>query len=168
MEQQEKQQIQAVVHKMLGAMVQKKGSDLFLTAGFPPAIKLNGKVTKLNETLLTADQTSKMARAIASEKQWQAYIDTKGQNFAISLEGIGRFRINIFTQQQRTGMVIRVITTEIPDFDQMKLPPILKTIVQEKRGLISAGGGHRVWQVDHLGGDAGGAQQRDAWPHHHD
>ncbi len=100
-----------------------------------------GKLTKLNETLLTADQTSKMARAIASEKQWQAYIDTKGQNFAISLEGIGRFRINIFTQQQRTGMVIRVITTEIPDFDQMKLPPILKSIVQEKRGLILLVGG---------------------------
>ena len=141
MEQQERQQIAAIVHKMLAAMVQLKGSDLFLTAGFPPAIKLNGKLTKLNETALTADQTSKMARAIASEKQWQGYIDTKGQNFAISLEGIGRFRINIFTQQQRCGMVIRVITTEIPDFDKMNLPPVLKTIVQEKRGLILLVGG---------------------------
>ena len=141
MEQQERQQIAAIVHKMLGAMVQLKGSDLFLTAGFPPAIKLNGKLTKLNETALTADQTAKMARAIASEKQWQGYIDTKGQNFAISLEGIGRFRINIFTQQQRCGMVIRVITTEIPDFDKMNLPPVLKTIVQEKRGLILLVGG---------------------------
>ncbi len=136
MEQQEKQQYQAIVHKMLAAMVQLKGSDLFLTAGFPPAIKLNGKLTRLNENPLTAEQTLKMARAIASEKQWQGYIDTKGQNFAISLEGVGRFRINIFTQQQRCGMVIRVITTEIPDFDQMKLPPILKEIVKEKRGLI--------------------------------
>jgi twitching motility protein PilU len=141
MEQQEKLQYQAIVHKMLGAMVQLKGSDLFLTAGFPPAIKLNGKLTKLNETPVTAEQTGKMARAIASEKQWQSYIDSKGQNFAISLEGVGRFRINIFTQQQRTGMVIRVITTDIPDFDQMKLPPILKTIVQEKRGLILLVGG---------------------------
>ncbi len=136
MEQQEKQQFQAIVHKMLSAMVQLKGSDLFLTAGFPPAIKINGKLTRLNENPLTAEQTSKMARAIASEKQWQGFLDTKGQNFAISLEGTGRFRINIFTQQQRCGMVIRVITTEIPDFDQMKLPPILKAIVQEKRGLI--------------------------------
>jgi twitching motility protein PilU len=141
MEQQEKLQYQAIVHKMLGAMVQLKGSDLFLTAGFPPAIKLNGKLTKLNENPLTAEQTSKMARAIASEKQWQGYIDTKGQNFAISLEGVGRFRINIFTQQQRSGMVIRVITTEIPDFDQMKLPAVLKTIVQEKRGLVLLVGG---------------------------
>ncbi|MEZ0309346.1 MAG: type IV pili twitching motility protein PilT, partial [Ramlibacter sp.] len=82
MEQQEKQQYQAIVHKMLGAMVQLKGSDLFLTAGFPPAIKLNGKLTKLNENAVSAEQTSKMARAIASEKQWQSYIDTKGQNFA--------------------------------------------------------------------------------------
>ena len=118
MEQQEKQQYQAIVHKMLGAMVQLKGSDLFLTAGFPPAIKLNGKLTKLNENPVTAEQTSKMARSIASEKQWQGYIDTKGQNFAISLEGVGRFRINIFTQQQRTGMVIRTITTEGGSFLQ--------------------------------------------------
>jgi twitching motility protein PilU len=140
-EPQEKLQYQSIVHKMLGAMVQAKGSDLFLTAGFPPAIKLNGKLTKLTENALTAEQTAKMARAIASEKQWQGYIDTKGQNFAISLEGVGRFRINIFTQQQRTGMVIRVITTEIPDFDKMNLPPILKEVVKEKRGLILLVGG---------------------------
>jgi twitching motility protein PilU len=141
MEQQEKLQYQSAVHKMLAAMVQAKGSDLFLTAGFPPSIKLNGKLTKLNDQPLTAEHTAKMARAIASEKQWQGYIDTKGQNFAISLEGIGRFRINIFTQQQRTGMVIRVITTEIPDFDKMGLPPILKEVVKEKRGLILLVGG---------------------------
>jgi twitching motility protein PilU len=141
MEQQERQQYQSIVHKMLGAMVQAKGSDLFLTAGFPPAIKLNGKLTKLNDTALSAEHTGKMARAIASEKQWQGFIDTKGQNFAISLEGIGRFRINIFTQQQRTGMVIRTITTEIPDFDKMGLPPILKSVVQEKRGLVLLVGG---------------------------
>ncbi|MGZ3241857.1 MAG: type IV pili twitching motility protein PilT, partial [Burkholderiaceae bacterium] len=136
MEQQEKLQYQAIVHKMLKAMVEMKGSDLFITAGFPPAIKLNGKLTKLNDTPFTADQTSKMARSIAAEKQWQQYLDTKGSNFAISLEDVGRFRVNIFTQQQRSGMVIRVITTEIPDFDKMNLPPVLKTIVQEKRGLI--------------------------------
>ena len=76
MEQQERQQYQGALHKMLGAMVGAKGSDLFLTAGFPPAIKLNGKLTKLNEVPLTAEQTNKMARAIASEKQWQSYSDT--------------------------------------------------------------------------------------------
>lgn len=141
MEQQEKLQYQAIVHKMLNAMVEMKGSDLFITAGFPPAIKLNGKLTKLNDTPFTADQTSKMARSIAAEKQWQSFLDTKGSNFAISLDGVGRFRVNIFTQQQRTGMVIRVITTEIPDFDKMGLPPVLKTIVQEKRGLILLVGG---------------------------
>ncbi len=141
MEQQEKLQYQAIVHKLLNAMVANKGSDLFITAGFPPAIKLNGKLTKLNDAPLTADQTSKMARSIAAEKQWQHFIDTKGSNFAISLDGVGRFRVNIFTQQQRTGMVIRVITTEIPDFDQMGLPPVLKSIVQEKRGLILLVGG---------------------------
>jgi twitching motility protein PilU len=141
MEQQEKTQYRSIVHKMLATMVAMKGSDLFITAGFPPAIKLNGKLTKLNETPLTAEQTQKMAHSISSEKQWQNYIDSKGSNFAISLEGVGRFRINIFTQQQRSGMVIRVITTEIPDFDQMNLPPILKSIVLEKRGLILLVGG---------------------------
>jgi len=141
MEQQEKLQYQAIVHKMLNAMVGMKGSDLFITAGFPPAIKLNGKLTRLNETALTAEQTSKMARSVATEKQWQQFIDARGANFAIALEGIGRFRINIFSQQQRCGMVIRVITTEIPDFDAMGLPPILKAVVQEKRGLILLVGG---------------------------
>ena len=141
MEQQEKQQYQGIVHKMLNAMVTLKGSDLFVTAGFPPAIKVNGKLTRLNETPLTADQTLKMARSIASEKQWQHYLENKGSNFAISVDGVGRFRINIFSQQQRCGMVIRVITTEIPDFDQMRLPPILKSVVLEKRGLILLVGG---------------------------
>ena len=141
MEQQEKSQYRAVVHKMLAAMVGMKGSDLFITAGFPPAIKLNGKLTKLNETPLVAEQTQKMAHSISTEKQWQHFIDTKGSNFAISLEGIGRFRINVFTQQQSPGMVIRVITTEIPDFDEMNLPTILKTVVLEKRGLVLLVGG---------------------------
>jgi twitching motility protein PilU len=141
MEQQEKMQYQGFVHKMLAAMVAMKGSDLFITVGFPPSVKLNGKLTKLNDTPLTADQTRKMAHSIASEKQWNQYNEIKGANFAISPEGIGRFRINIFTQQQRTGMVIRVITTEIPDFDKMKLPPTLKTVVMEKRGLVLLVGG---------------------------
>lgn len=141
MEGQEKLQYQNLVYKMLTAMVGMKGSDLFITVGFPPSVKLNGKLTKLNETPITADQARKMAHSIATEKQWHHYNETKGANFAISPEGIGRFRINIFTQQQRTGMVIRVITTEIPDFDKMMLPPILKSVVMEKRGLVLLVGG---------------------------
>jgi len=141
MEQQEKLAYQTIVHKMLATMVGMKGSDLFLTVGFPPSVKLNGKLTKLNDTPLTADQTRKMAHSISSEKQWHQYNETKGANFAIAPEGIGRFRINVFTQQQRTGMVMRVITTEIPDFDKMNLPPILKTVVLEKRGLVLLVGG---------------------------
>lgn len=141
MEQQEKAQYRSVVHRMLTTMVGMKGSDLFITAGYPPAVKLNGKLTKLNDTPLTAEQTQKMAHSISTEKQWQNLIDAKGSNFAISLEGIGRFRINVFTQQQRLGMVIRVITTEIPDFDKMNLPPVLKTVVLEKRGLVLLVGG---------------------------
>jgi len=141
MEQQEKLQYQTILHKMLKAMLDMKGSDLFLTAGFPPAVKLNGKLVKLNDTSLTGEQTRKMAHSISSDKQWEYYNETKGCNFAIAPEGIGRFRINVFTQQQRTGLVMRVITTEIPDFDKMKLPPILKTVVMEKRGLVLLVGG---------------------------
>src|ERR1019366_1032473 len=118
MEEQEKSQYQAILHKMLATMVGMKGSDLFITVGYPPSVKLNGKLVKLNETPLTAGQTRKMAHSISSDKQWHHYNETKGANFAIAPEGIGRFRINIFTQQQRTGLVIRVITTEIPDFDK--------------------------------------------------
>jgi len=141
MDEQEKLKYQAFVHKMLIAMLGMKGSDLFITAGFPPAVKLNGKLVKLNDTPLTGEQTRKMAHSISSEKQWAHYNETKGCNFAIAPESIGRFRINIFTQQQRTGMVMRVITTEIPDFDKMNLPPILKTVVMEKRGLVLLVGG---------------------------
>jgi len=141
MEQQERAQYQNIVYKMLKVMLDMKGSDLFITADFPPSVKLNGKLTKLNDTPLTGEQTRKMAHSISSEKQWHHYNETKGCNFAIAPEGIGRFRINVFTQQQRTGMVMRVITTEIPDFDKMKLPPILKTVVMEKRGLVLLVGG---------------------------
>ena len=141
MEQQEKLQYQAILHKMLLAMLGMKGSDLFITADYPPAVKLNGKLNKLNDTPLTAEQTRKIAHSISSEKQWHHFNETKGANFAIAPEGIGRFRINVFTQQQRTGLVARVITTEIPDFDKMCLPPILKTVVMEKRGLVLLVGG---------------------------
>ncbi len=141
MDPQEKLQYQAMMHKMLLAMLAMKGSDLFLTADFPPSVKLNGKLNKLNDTPLTAEQTRKMAHCISSEKQWHHYNEVKGSNFAIAPEGIGRFRVNVFTQQQRTGLVIRVITTEIPDFEKMQLPPILKTVVLEKRGLVLLVGG---------------------------
>lgn len=141
MDEQEKLQFQSLLHKMLLAMLEMKGSDLFITADYPPSVKLNGKLTKLNDTPLTAEQARKLAHCISSEKQWHQYQESRGANFAIAPEGIGRFRVNVFTQQQRTGLVIRVITTEIPDFDKMGLPPILKNIVMEKRGLVLLVGG---------------------------
>ena len=113
MEDQERLQYQNYLYKMLKVMLDMKGSDLFITADFPPSVKLNGKLTKLNDTPLTGEQTRKIAHSISSDKQWHHYNETKGCNFAIAPEGIGRFRINVFTQQQRTGLVIRVITTEI-------------------------------------------------------
>lgn len=99
-------------------------------------MKINGKMTQLPASVLTAEQTKKMAHSISNTKQWAEYQERKGANFAISPEGIGRFRVNLFTQQHQSGMVLRTITTEIPDFDKMGLPPILKDIVMEKRGLV--------------------------------
>lgn len=136
MDDQERLNYQATLYKMLSVMMSMKGSDLFLTAEFPPAVKLNGKLTKISETPLTADQTRHLAKSICSEKQWAHFNETKGCNFAIAPEGVGRFRVNVLTQQQRVGLVMRTITTDIPDFDAMGLPPVLKNVVMEKRGLV--------------------------------
>jgi len=130
------------VNKLLRLMLERKASDLFITAGFPPAFKAFGKMTPVEGAKpLSGDETRHLAHAIMNHKQWQEYQDNKGCNFAIAPEGIGRFRVNIFTQQNRTGMVLRTITTEIPDFDKMGLPPILKDVVMAKRGLVLLVGG---------------------------
>lgn len=141
MDQEHRSQHQQELYTLLRKMLEVGASDLFITADFPPAVKISGKMTRLGEQLLTPDQTRKLAHSISNEKQWHEYQERRGANFAISPDGIGRFRVNIFTQQGKTGLVLRVITTEIPDFDKMGLPPILKKVVMEKRGLVLLVGG---------------------------
>ena len=136
-----REEFQHHVHKLLKMMLENKASDLFITADFPPAMKIGGKLVPLKSPPLTAEQSRKMVHAITNDKQWQEYQEKKGANFAIAPEGIGRFRVNAFTQQHKSGMVIRVITTEIPDFDKMGLPEKLREVVMEKRGLILLVGG---------------------------
>ncbi|MCK9990262.1 MAG: PilT/PilU family type 4a pilus ATPase [Rugosibacter sp.] len=129
------------MHQLLGMMMQKKGSDLFVTAGFPPAVKIDGKLTPVTTQVLTPQHTQELARAIMNDKQAAAFEETKEANFAISPSGIGRFRVNAFVQQGRVGMVLRTINVQIPDFDELKLPPVLKDVVMTKRGLVLFVGG---------------------------
>ena len=137
----ERDQAVKFMHDLLRAMVAKKGSDLFITAGYPPAIKLDGKMTPVANQQLTPQHTSELTRAMMSDKQAQEFEATKECNFAINPGGIGRFRVNAFMQMQRVGMVLRTITTTIPKFEDLNLPPVLKDIVMTKRGLIIFVGG---------------------------
>jgi twitching motility protein PilU len=129
------------MHDLLRAMVAKKASDLFITSGFPPAIKLDGKMTPVANQPLTPQHTMELTRAMMNDKQSQEFEATKECNFALSPGGIGRFRVNAFVQQGRIGMVLRTITTTIPRFEDLNLPAVLKDICMTKRGLIIMVGG---------------------------
>jgi twitching motility protein PilU len=137
----ERDQAVKFMHDLLRAMVAKKASDLFITVGFPPAIKLDGKMTPLANQSLTPQHTSELARAMMNDKQAAEFESTKECNFAINPGDIGRFRVNAFIQQGRAGMVLRTINVSIPKFDDLKLPPVLKDVVMTKRGLIIMVGG---------------------------
>ncbi len=132
----ERDQATELIHNLLRGMIAKKASDMFITAGFPPAFKIDGKMTPVSSQALTAQHTQELVRGIMNDKQAAEFETTHECNFAISPPGIGRFRVNVFLQQQRVGMVLRTITTKIPDLDAMGLPPILKDIVMTKRGLV--------------------------------
>ena len=137
----EREQATELIHNLLRGMLTKKASDLFITAGFPPAFKMDGKLTPVSNQALTQVHTQELARSIMNDRQAAEFESTHECNFAISPHGIGRFRVNVFMQQQRVGMVLRTITTKIPDIDQMGLPPILKDVVMTKRGLVILVGG---------------------------
>ena len=131
----ERDQASKFINDLLKLMVARKGSDLFITADFPPAIKADGKVTRLMEQPLVPAHTLSLTRAIMSDKQVAEFERTKECNFAISPAGIGRFRVNAFVQQGRVGMVLRTIPAAIPSIDGMGLPNVLKDVAMTKRGL---------------------------------
>src|SRR5471032_2968603 len=112
------------MHNLLRAMLSKKASDLFITAGFPPAFKVDGKMTPVSNQALTPQHTADLARSIMNDKQAAEFEATKECNFAISPAGIGRFRVNAFVQQSRIGLVCRTITTAIPKLDELGLPTV--------------------------------------------
>lgn len=137
----EREQAVRLTQNLLKKMVEKEGSDLFLTTGFPPAIKVDGTIHKATDTPLSPDQSAMMVRSIMNDKQVKEFDATKECNFAISPQGIGRFRVSAFIQQGMVGAVLRTITTEIPTLESLELPPILKDVVMNKRGLCIVVGG---------------------------
>ena len=131
----ERDQASKFINDLLKLMLQRKGSDLFITADFPPAIKVDGKVTKVSAQLLSAAHTLALVRAVMNDKQAAEFEHTKECNFAISPAGIGRFRCNAFVQQGKMGMVMRVIPQELPTIDGLGMPSVLKDVSMSKRGL---------------------------------
>jgi twitching motility protein PilU len=132
----ERDQASKFVNDLLRLMISRNGSDLFLTADFPPAIKVDGRVTKVSPQPLTGQHTMALARAVMNDKQAAEFERTKECNFAISPQGIGRFRCNAFVQMGHIGLVFRVIPQALPTIDQLGLPKVLKDVTMTKRGLV--------------------------------
>jgi twitching motility protein PilU len=137
----EREQATKFMYDLLRLLLQKKGSDLFITVGFPPAMKVDGKMTPVSNQALTPQHTAELARSIMNDKQAAEFEATKECNFAIAPAGIGRFRCNAFVQQANIGMVLRVITTTIPKMEDLGIPPVLKDVIMTKRGLAIMVGG---------------------------
>lgn len=129
------QQFKDYMYKLLQIMLDKKASDMFITTGFPPAIKLNGSLEPLNNTLLTEKHTEALTLGIMNDYQRKEFLSKNECNFAIA-PAFGRFRVNAFRQQGRVGMVLRVINTKIPKLEELGVPETLSKIIMEKRGLV--------------------------------
>jgi twitching motility protein PilU len=132
----DREQAIRLMQDLLRRMVDRKGSDLFITNGFPPAIKIDGEVRPQTDKVLAPEQSAVLVRSIMNDRQTRDFDANKEANFAIAPPGIGRFRVSAFVQQGYTGCVIRQINSTIPTIEELELPPILKDIVMSKRGLV--------------------------------
>ncbi len=121
---------------LLNLMVQKKASDLFITAGMPPSLKIHGRITPVSKAVLTDDQSRELTYSVMSPAQRDEFTNTKECNFAISAKGVGRFRVSAFVQRDAVGMVLRRIETRIPEIEELRLPPIIQDLAMTKRGLV--------------------------------
>ena len=137
----EREQAVKLMQDLLRRMVQVEGSDLFITKGFPPAIKVDGEVNPVMDKALTSEQSALIVRSIMNDKQTRQFDSTKECNFAINPKGIGRFRVSAFVQQGYTGAVLRTIITKIPTIDELELPNQLTEVVMNKLGLVLIVGG---------------------------
>ncbi len=129
-------QARAYMHKLLAGMVQGGGSDLFIAADFPPSMKAHGSMQPMTAQKLSSEVTRMLAQAMMNARQREEFAKEMECNFAISLPGVSRFRVNVYVQQQSVSMVIRTIANEIPNFEKLKLPEVLKDVVMNKRGLV--------------------------------
>lgn len=132
----EKKEAMTFILKLLRLMVEKDGSDLFITAGFPPAIKIKGIMSPVSKQNLSANDSKALTQCIMNDKQLKEFEATKECNFAIAPAGLCRFRVNAYVQQGMQGLVLRTIASEIPTLDALDLPPVLKEIITAKNGLI--------------------------------
>lgn len=137
----EREQAVKLMQDLLRRMVQVEGSDLFITKGFPPAIKVDGEVNPVMDKALTSEQSALIVRSIMNDKQTRQFDSTKECNFAINPKGIGRFRVSAFVQQGYTGAVLRTIITKIPTIEDLELPNQLTDVVMNKLGLVIIVGG---------------------------
>jgi len=129
------------MHKLLGAMSRAGGSDLFIAHDYSPSMKVHGGMQALSPQKLTGEITRALAHAMMNERQREEFAKEMECNFAVSIAGLSRFRVNVFIQQQHVGMVIRTIASEIPNFEKLALPEVLKEVVMHKRGLVLVVGG---------------------------
>jgi len=132
----EREQATKFMYDLLRALVAKRGSDLFITTGYPPAMKIDSRMTPVSQQALTPQHTSMLARSIMNDRQAAEFEASKECNFAISPSGIGRFRVNAFVTQGNVGVVLRVINTVIPTFEDLRLPAVLKDVALTKRGMV--------------------------------
>jgi twitching motility protein PilU len=132
----ERDQATRMMQTLLKKLVAKGGSDLFITAGFPPAIKIDGEVHRAAQQELGSDQAALLVRSIMNDRQARDFDATKECNFAINPQGIGRFRVSAFIQQGQVGAVLRTIITKIPTVEELELPENLKEIAMTTRGLV--------------------------------
>lgn len=157
------EQARNLMHNLLATMAKKGGSDLFIAHDFPPSLKVHGNMLPLHSTKLHGEVTACLADSLMNDKQREEFARELECNFAIHVPGLSRFRVNVFMQQGYVGMVLRTIAAEIPDFDAMRLPPILKDVVMEKRGLVLMVGGtgsgkstSLAAMIDHRNRNSGG------------
>lgn len=137
----EREEAMGLMMKLLKVMRKEGGSDLFITAGFPPAMKLRGKMSPMMKQPLSSNDAKALTQCIMNDKQLKEFESTKECNFAINPPGVGRFRVNAFVQQGCQGSIMRAITAEVPNFDDLHLPPVLKDVITFKNGLIIMVGG---------------------------
>ncbi len=135
------EQARTYMHKLLAAMAQAGGSDLFIAHDFPPSMKAHGNMQPLSGQKLSGEMTRIFAHSLMNERQREEFAKEMECNFAITIPGVSRFRVNVYVQQQNVAMVVRTIASEIPNFEKLALPPILKEVIMNKRGLVLVVGG---------------------------